>query len=1011
MTETSHRTEDDLDEGDAGREKPALAGSYLITLAGSVGMIVLTLFTGVVSARLLSTDGRGAVGAIAGWALVVTVVSSFGFREGLSWVQAKTDARSRDVLAVGLASIAVTSAIGIAAAELLIPIGFSAQSDEVIREARIFMLWVVPYTACYTFTALFAARQRFVPVTLMRVGQPFLYAVGLIVVWVTDSATVRSVLTVQVLSFTVLAVVAFLALRSESGLGRVDRALARSSFSFGSRAFGSTLGQLANARLDMLVLPAVVASTEIGLYVVAVSAGGMIVGVFGSLHHVVFPAAARRGGDDAVAVSQRAMRVVFVASVAAALVLAVLAGFLVRFLYGNDFAGAVEPLRLLLPGVVCLATAQIATGALKGIGHPSGASIAQFAGVLVTVVGLVVLLGPYGISGAAITSSASYAVTLIVAIMLFTRASGTRVRDIFSLRDTVSDVRWSIARLRDRNRDENGESMTRIDESAGATDEARAELVGARTEEASGPAIVDAPSSHASPSHASPSPASPSSSLRSASDSDVGSARRSRVGVGVGRRTPASGDTAWSGDMFNRSVGLAATVLGGLGAAYVVSGEGLGDIRALALILAGPFAAALFTLAVMRFEWFVLTVLAIRPSVDILGVGALGPGAMLALVFLSASSLWLVVQWRAGEWRPMSLASKCLLGFAGATGAAVMTSQMRVVSAEAALEILAGIAMFIVLEQLIAGRPDRLRRLVVTVLASGVVPVLVAMSQLATGGGMSGGPDLSGVTRIQGTFVHPNPFAGFVVLLMLLTITIIPLVTRRVQFGLAAYLVILGVTLVVTYHRSGWIAFIVGVAYIGLRRSKLLLGVLVAALAIIAVTVPSVSQRITDLSAERERLPEGVPNDSLEWRFQYWERLIPLGADSPVTGIGPQVVLNSRPEGVEPHNVYVQVFVELGLAGVVALGAVIVGFGVTLSRRRRNAPDVDHQILAVGAIACALAVFAQSPSENLLNATMTWWYLAACATWGGWRLPREGPPPEAAAIDGRTPEFTRSVAG
>ena len=74
MTETSHRTEDDLDEGDAGREKPALAGSYLITLAGSVGMIVLTLFTGVVSARLLSTDGRGGGGAKDGWGQVVNGV-------------------------------------------------------------------------------------------------------------------------------------------------------------------------------------------------------------------------------------------------------------------------------------------------------------------------------------------------------------------------------------------------------------------------------------------------------------------------------------------------------------------------------------------------------------------------------------------------------------------------------------------------------------------------------------------------------------------------------------------------------------------------------------------------------------------------------------------------------------------------------------------------------------------------------------------------------------------------
>ena len=154
-----------------------------------------------------------------------------------------------------------------------------------------------------------------------------------------------------------------------------------------------------------------------------------------------------------------------------------------------------------------------------------------------------------------------------------------------------------------------------------------------------------------------------------------------------------------------------------------------------------------------------------------------------------------------------------------------------------------------------------------------------------------------------------------------------------------------------------------------------------AALVIIAISVPSVRARISDLSEEKD-LPEGVPTNSLEWRFQYWDRLIPLANDSPLTGIGPQVVLNTRPEAVEPHNVYVQAYVEMGAFGLLLLGAVVVGMGVTLSRRRRDADGRIDEALAVGAIAVALAVFTQSPSENLLNQTMTWWYMAACSTYG-----------------------------
>ena len=103
-------------------------------------------------------------------------------------------------------------------------------------------------------------------------------------------------------------------------------------------------------------------------------------------------------------------------------------------------------------------------------------------------------------------------------------------------------------------------------------------------------------------------------------------------------------------------------------------------------------------------------------------------------------------------------------------------------------------------------------------------------------------------------------------------------------------------------------------------------------LVLIGTLVPSVSSRITDLSIDRTDLPEDVPDNSLEWRLQYWELLVPLANESPVTGLGPQVILNSRPEELEPHNVYVQIYVEQGLLGLGALAAAVVGIGITLRR-------------------------------------------------------------------------------
>lgn len=436
--------------GSGGPPEPnrGLGRSYAVTLAGSGGVMFFTLFTGVVSARLLAPEGRGVVGAIAAWVMIASYLGGLGLREGMSWIEARNERLAPQVLTASLVSTVILAIGTVLVAVLLVPLGFGAQSSTAVTYAQVAMLWIVPYMLYNSFGSVFGARQRFAAVTAMRVGQPLLYAVGLGLVWWAGRAAVPEVLVLQAASYVIPALLAFIVLVRSSGLGRFELPLLREGSAFGIRAFGSSLGHLANSRLDLLILPAILAAAEIGLYVVAISAASMIVGLFGSLSLVVFPAAARAGGQAAVALAQRAMRLVLVGSVVLALMLWLAAPWLVTGLYGGEFAGAVTPLRLLLPGVCFWATASIVGSSLKAIGRPSAASGCQFAGVLVTVIGLALLLRPYGIVGAAITSSLSYTTVFVVGLFLFSRATDTSMRSVFDLRSVVRDGHWILLRLR-----------------------------------------------------------------------------------------------------------------------------------------------------------------------------------------------------------------------------------------------------------------------------------------------------------------------------------------------------------------------------------------------------------------------------------------------------------------------------------------------------------------------------------------------------------------------------------
>ena len=103
---------------------------------------------------------------------------------------------------------------------------------------------------------------------------------------------------------------------------------------------------------------------------------------------------------------------------------------------------------------------------------------------------------------------------------------------------------------------------------------------------------------------------------------------------------------------------------------------------------------------------------------------------------------------------------------------------------------------------------------------------------------------------------------------------------------------------------------------------------------------------------------------------------------NPVTGIGFGAVERVEPEHLQPHNVFVQAYVETGLIGFASVLAIIWTFSTMLRDRVRKATSPWSRLLALGATAAAIATFAQLPSENLLSQTFVYWYLAVAMTYG-----------------------------
>ncbi|MDQ1719458.1 MAG: hypothetical protein QOE89_3411, partial [Pseudonocardiales bacterium] len=103
----------------------------------------------------------------------------------------------------------------------------------------------------------------------------------------------------------------------------------------------------------------------------------------------------------------------------AAIPLAAGAGIILPALYGKSFDGAIVPTWILLAGLLGEGVTGLITAYLYGMGRPGLNSLAIGIAVLVTVVGDLLLIRPFGVTGAAVASAAAYLATTATLLILF----------------------------------------------------------------------------------------------------------------------------------------------------------------------------------------------------------------------------------------------------------------------------------------------------------------------------------------------------------------------------------------------------------------------------------------------------------------------------------------------------------------------------------------------------------------------------------------------------------------
>jgi len=297
----------------------------------------------------------------------------------------------------------------------------------------------------------------------------------------------------------------------------------------------------------------------------------------------------------------------------------------------------------------------------------------------------------------------------------------------------------------------------------------------------------------------------------------------------------------------------------------------------------------LVSLGVWRYEWFVLCVLAVRTVVDVTKVNpststsqlaevapgssgssgadavSSGPAASaLAILFIIVSAGWLLSRHRAGKGLRPTVADGAFALFVGSCLLSVTGSVNRSATLTETARIVAAVLMFVVLERLLTSMAH-VRRVLVACFVALAAPVGLGLLQAVTGNGRF---VTAGVSRIVGTFLHPNTFGFFLSMFMLMAIAIHRHCRPRTRLALWLVVGVCGGLLVLTYSRGSWIAFTLGLVLIGVLQSRAVFAWMLGGALLALAALPSVVSRLSDLGAGNT--VTGSAGNSLTWLLDYW---------------------------------------------------------------------------------------------------------------------------------------------
>lgn len=410
--------------------------NILITFSTQIIMVILDIATGVVIARVLGPSGKGA------YALILLVPSLLALLGNLGISIANVyfgGSRKQDW--TKLASNSLISAVGLGfllAAGFLVYFHIFQPSflGDIEPRSLVLATLVLPLSLFITyFTSILLGQGRIKEYNLVFPIQSGALLVLVLFLLLAARGEVFGTIAAWASATLIAAIFSILLVRRTTNIKwSFYLQLFKDSVKFGIKGYFGNIITFLTYRLNWFILAFFVSTTFIGYYSVSVAMAEALWYFPGAVGTLLLARTPGMKTEEANASTPRVCRNTLFLTVIASLLLFVLGRYVISLLYGSDFLPAVQPLWILLPGVVALSIPKVLSNEIAGRGRPIVGTIAAGVTLAVNIPLNLLFIPRMGISGAALATTISYIVGALVVLAFFLRISKNSWADTLLLK-------------------------------------------------------------------------------------------------------------------------------------------------------------------------------------------------------------------------------------------------------------------------------------------------------------------------------------------------------------------------------------------------------------------------------------------------------------------------------------------------------------------------------------------------------------------------------------------------